>query len=264
MTTQPDRRRRGAIRSIAIVLLVSALALLAAACSDDDDPETPESTPRPTAAPTSSIPGAALEAKLTGLLTLDGSPLEADFLGVRVVRDGLVTACQNQIPVVPIGYYDITVAADAEVRGCGIDGAALLFWTFVGDAYLFSTETVPWPGDGAAATFDGEFSSADPAGASQPVTEFKGELFGSDGAPLPAGTVVEAFIGGVLCGVTSLRHGDTSEGLYALMVVGPESVPGCDTGAVITFTLDGQPAAETAVNDFGNGATGHELNLTLQ
>src|SRR5688572_5662187 len=118
-------RPMGALIALAAVVAGSMLAC------NNDDPAASDPTPRPTPAATSSIPGAHAEAKLTGVLTLDGAALDAEFLGVRVVRDGLVTACQNQIPPVPVGYYDITVAADAEVRGCGAEGAELLLWTFV-------------------------------------------------------------------------------------------------------------------------------------
>jgi hypothetical protein len=211
------------------------------------------------------VPGAADRATLLGALTLDGAPLEAQFLGVRVVRDGLSTACQYTIPAVTQGRYEVMVVADAEVRGCGAPGAELLLWTFAGDRFLFSEATAPWPGAGGTATFDASFSSDAPEGAGQPVTEFKGHLFDRDGGALPGGTVVEAFVGDVRCGITSLRYGDASEGYYTLIVAGPESVARCAEGASLTFRLDGQPAVETAVNDLGRGDGDRpDLDLTLK
>lgn len=238
---------------------ILGIALAGAACGGDDDPDpTPTAPPAPTSTP---FPGIDEQASLGGILTLDGALLRADFLGARVVRDGLVTACQDNIPAVTDGTYAITVAADAEVRGCGAPGAEVLLWAFVDDRYFVSTETTPWPGADVSASFDATFSSAAPEGASLPVTGFKGRLFDADGAELPGGTVVEAYIGDVLCGVTSLRYGDTTEGFYTMMVAGPQSVPGCDIGATITFRVDGIPAAETLTND-PNGEIPDEVNLT--
>jgi hypothetical protein len=214
--------------------------------------------------PPGEIPGSGQRATLSGTLTLDGAPLEAEFLGVRVTRDGLSTACQYTIPAITRGRYEIKVVADAEVRGCGAPGAEILLWTYASGVFIFSQQTTPWPGNGATATFGATFSSDAPEGASKPVTEFKGELFDRDGARLPGGTVIEAYVDDVRCGITSLRYGDDFENLYTLIVAGPESVPGCASDATLTFRLDGAAAAETAVNDLGRNEDGHELILTLE
>jgi hypothetical protein len=209
------------------------------------------------------VPDTGARVTLHGSLTLDGAPLEAKFLGVRVVRDGLAAACQITIPAVTQGRYEIRVAADAEVRGCGAPGAEVLLWTYANEGFLFSTQTMPWPWSLAAA-FDASFSSADREGAGKPVTEFKGHLFDRDGSALPGGTVIEAFAGDVRCAVTSLRYGDDSEGYYTLVVAGPEAVAGCAQGGTLSFRLNGKPVAETALNDLGSGSEGHELNLTVR
>jgi hypothetical protein len=169
------------------------------------------------------------------------------------------------IPTVSDGSYRIEVVADAEVRGCGVAGAEILLWTYVNEGFFFATQTAPWPGDGGSITaFDAEFSSAEPGGASKPVTGFKGELRDRDGASLPGGTVIEAYVGDTLCGVTSLRYGGVHDMLYTLAVAGPESVAGCERDATLTFRIDGAAANETATNDFGSGGAGHELNLTVK
>jgi len=240
---------------MAVLLLVAiTFAVVAAAgCGRED-----EDAPPPTAM------AAVTENPVTlrGSLTLDGAPLEAEFLGARVLRDGLVGACQLEIPAVVAGRYEIDVASDARVRGCGAPGADVLLWTFVGEKYLLSTTTVPWPEGGSIATFDAAFSSDAPEGASRPVTEFKGRLFAADGTQLSAGTVVEAYAGDVRCAVTSLRPAEETEGFYTLIVAGPESVSRCVADATLTFRLDGKPAVETAIHDLGGSAAGHELNLT--
>jgi hypothetical protein len=211
------------------------------------------------------IPGVAERVTLSGNLTLDGVPLETQFLGARVMREGRVAACQDAIPAVIGGEYELPVAAAAEVRGCGVPGAEIVLWAHVSDdLFVFSNETIAWPGDGGEAKFDATFSLADPAGATGPVTELKGLLFDADGKMLPGGSVVEAFIGETLCGETSLRHADATEGYYTLIVVGPQSIPACAEGASIAFRIDGAPADGTAVNDLGAGTNGEEVNLTLR
>jgi hypothetical protein len=72
-------------------------------------------------------------------------------------------------------------------------------------------------------------------------------FFGSvtlDGAPAPAGTTVEATIGGVTCGSTTV----TTAGSYSrLDAVDSAATAGCGTaGATVTFLVNGNPAAETA------------------
>jgi hypothetical protein len=179
------------------------------------------------------------------------------------MRDGLAAACQSTIPPVTQGHYEIQVAADAEVRGCGAPGAELMLWAYAKDGFIFSSQTTSWPAS-VTATFDASFSSGGREGASKPVTEFKGHLFDRDGSELPGGTGGEAFVGDVRCAVTSLRYGDDFEGYYTMVEAGPKSISGCVEGAILTFRLDGKPVAETALNDLGRGSEGHELNLTVR
>src|SRR4029079_583363 len=94
---------------------------------------------QPPAAGTS-VPGTDQRVTLRGKLTLDGAPLNAQFLGARVTTpDGLAGACQTQIPSVTNGAYEIAVAAEEEVHGCGTAGANVVLWTFVNDqtGFLF-------------------------------------------------------------------------------------------------------------------------------
>jgi hypothetical protein len=253
-----QRLRTAALLAGAIFLYITALS----AC-DDGDPA-PSATPTAAAVAPTSTPLPSTGATLRGTLTLDGGALDAEFLGARVVRDGLVAACQNELPDVTDGAYEIEVASDVEVRGCGGPGAQVLLWTYVNDAYYFSTSTIAWPGEGARATFDAAFSSSTPQGAAMPVTEFKGHLWDRENFPLPPETVVEAYAGETLCGLTSLRAGDEVEGYYTLMVAGPLSIAECGEGATLTFRLDGAPVVETAVNDLQGGGAGHELDLTVE
>jgi len=247
------------------MVMSAAILILAAAACGDTGQDGASKTATPVARAPTAVPGAAQRATLRGALTLDGAPLETEFLGVRVVRNGLSAACQYTIPAVIQGRYEVKVVADAEVRGCGAPGAELLLWVFARDAFIFSEQTVPWPGSGGTVTFDASFSSEAREGASKPATELKGHLFDRDGSMLPGGTVIEAFAGDVRCGVISLRHGDGFEGYYTLVVAGPESVPGCAEGATLTFRLNGEPAIETALNDLGRGSADRpDLDLTVE
>jgi len=86
-----------------------------------------------------------------------------------------------------------------------------------------------------------------------------GEIFDARHRRLPPGAHVEAHIGETLCAVATTRRIDNFTG-FSIDVVGPDSIPGCETGATITFRVDGRDANETAVNQAGQGAT---LNLSL-
>ncbi len=219
-----------------------------------------ELTPRPGSPEADAVPGAAGRAVMRGNLTLDGAPFDARFLGANVREDGLIAACQYTLPTVEDGRYEITVYAEAEVSGCGGPGAEVLLWTFAANQTLYSSDWVPWPGNGGTASFDTDFSTAAPEGARPPVSQFLGEVYSREGDHLPPGTRIEAYVGEVRCGVASTRRTGSFSG-DILAVVGPGSVAGCERDAVLTFRIDGQPAAETAVNDPGGG--GGTLDLTV-
>ncbi len=219
-------------------------------------------TARATADP--SIPGAADRATLSGLLLDDPFPLQAEFLGAFVRRsDGLVSPCQAEIPEVVDGRYEIAVLAASEAAGCGAPGTEIILWTYIGDANVYSVESLPWPGDGAAAEFNATFRTDDPLGAAPVVTGFSGEALSASGVAVPPGTLVEAFVGEALCGVGSTRYGDDFNG-YILSVIADGSVPGCSAGATVTFRIARQPARETAVNAPDPNMRGGEFTLTQQ
>ena len=75
--------------------------------------------PVATADPATVVPGVEERVRLSGRLTLDGQALDSPALGAYVIRDGLITACQADIPAVTAGSYAIPVMSDAESRGCG-------------------------------------------------------------------------------------------------------------------------------------------------
>jgi hypothetical protein len=197
---------------------------------------------------------------LRGLATLDGAPLAARFLGATVVRDGLQASCQAVIPAVTDGRYQLPVMTDEEVRGCGGPGGEIMLWAF-SDRYYFSTTSLPWPGAGKAAAFDAAFSSEQPDGVRAAVTELKGKVLQVDGSLATGGAVIEAYIGDTRCGIGSVRYSGF-EG-YNLSIAGP-SKAGCEEGATVTFTVDGTPVPQTVINDLGQGAAAHEVDLTIQ
>jgi hypothetical protein len=203
-------------------------------------------------------PSAKLDDRITfrGQATLDGAPLDAEFLGAVVRRDGLITPCQAGIPAVTGGRYEIKVLAGSAGSGCGRRGAEVSLWTYVGEAKVYSTSAVTWPTRGNAASFDAQFETAVPHGGVPPVTEHSGEVFSRNGLRMPPGTRVEAFIGPTRCGVASVRRvGEDFTG-YILSVVGPDSISGCAQGAPITFRINGRPATETTLNTLTGGAPG--------
>jgi pimeloyl-ACP methyl ester carboxylesterase len=219
-----------------------------------------ELAPRPGTRAADEVPGARSRAVLRGNLTLDGAPLDAELLGATVQRNGLTSPCQYTLPTVDSGRYEITVFADAEVRGCGAKDAQIVLWTYAEDEKLFTTEALPWPGKGRATTFDASFSTAEPNGAAPPRVELAGEVYDRHGNHLPSGTRVEAFVDKTRCGVGTVRRTGSFAG-YLLAVAGPDSIPGCERGAVLTFRINGKPAVETAVNERGGRDDLMDLSL---
>lgn len=80
----------------------------------------------------------------------------------------------------------------------------------------------------------------------------------ADGVPAPAGKLVVALIDGSECGSTATAAGSS----YTLQVGGrPGNPPICDqSGATISFAVDGKPAQETTTRQPGALVT---LNLTV-
>jgi pimeloyl-ACP methyl ester carboxylesterase len=206
-----------------------------------------EISPRAGNRRTGTVAGARDRVVVRGRATVDGKPLDAQFLGAVVTKDGFQTPCQNAIPAVTNGRVRIPVAAAREVRGCGRRGSEIVLWTYVGDVNLFATKPLPWPGKGRTVRFDPEFSTADPQGAAPEAVAIAGEVYRSDGSRVPLGVSVEAFVGKTRCAVTSVRRTGSFSG-FVLAVVGPETIPGCDRGAMLTFRVDGRPARETVPN----------------
>ena len=98
----------------------------------------------------SDVPGAEQRLTLRGTLTIDGKPLQAQFLGARVINDGLLAACQLAIPPVNNGRYEIIVMSATESRGCGSPGAHVVLWTSVGDGIIYAREAFTWTSSAGA------------------------------------------------------------------------------------------------------------------
>jgi pimeloyl-ACP methyl ester carboxylesterase len=220
-----------------------------------------ELQPRPGTPEADEVPGAADRVTIHGQATVDGAPFDARWLGVYAVRHGLMTPCQFDLAPVTGGSFEITAMADSEVSGCGARGAELVLWTYAADQQLHSTKTVPWPGDGSATSVDIRFSTTDPQGAAPVVASFVGEVLGADGEYVPPGTRVEAYVGDTRCGITATRPTGSFSG-YSLAVAGPDTVPGCTSGATLAFRVDGEPATQTASNHPGDGTSPFDLTLS--
>jgi len=203
--------------------------------------------------------GAEDRVVVRGRANLDGAPFDARYLGAVIKRHGLVTPCQHTLPRVRDGRFAITVRARTEASGCGAAGSKIFLWTFVQDQIVYSNQSVRWPGNGKTARFDPGFSVSAPTGGVGPIVGFAGEIFDARSRRLPPGAHVQAYIGKTLCAVATTRRIGNFTG-FSIDVVGPDSIPGCEIGATITFRVDGRDAQETAVNQTGQGAS---LNLSL-
>lgn len=120
-------------------------------------------------------PAGSDQVRLRGEATLDGGPLDARFMGAVVRNDGLMTPCNVSIPPSNNGEFEIGVYTDEASSGCGVPGAEILLWTYVGDVKHFATAPLPWP-RAADALVGVAFATADPLGAATAATEFSGEV----------------------------------------------------------------------------------------
>jgi hypothetical protein len=223
------RRRRG-LGAVALALVVLA------ACGDGEVSDGGDGG-RP------GRPAVTDDVVVRGTARLDGEPFDARWIGAVVLRaDGLATACQGELPPIEEGDFELTVLSEASSAGCGAAGASVVLWTSVGDGLVYSTNTLSWP----ASAFDPVFDSSQARGAAPELAQFSGGVYDeANDDPLPAGTVVEAYVADVLCGVASVRSGDGFTG-YVLAVVGPESKPGCQRDAAIELRVGGVVATHAA------------------
>jgi hypothetical protein len=235
------------MRKVRVFASVSVLVSLGglAACSSSGEPDasaasTTTRAPAPSAAEVRRV-------IIAGKAALDGMPVDSRFVGAVVLDNGLVTPCQTTLPPVADGRYSVPVFTDDASAGCGKRGAEVALWIFANDEIIHSTNTMPWPEDEETLPkFDPTFSAAKPLGATPEVAQFQGGAFTADGSAMRVGTVVEAFIGDVRCGVASVRSSANFRG-YILSVVGPDSVDGCTRDVPIEFRLDGEHATPTNV-----------------
>ncbi len=239
-----------------IVTLTSLCA--ATACSSSDKPEaSPASSSTTTSAPAEPVKRLVV----SGRATLDGKPVNSQYVGAVVLDDGLVTPCQTALPPVSGGRYTVSVYTDQASAGCGKSGSKIALWIYANDKILFSTNTVAWPDDtSVVATFDATYDASQPKGATPAVAQFQGGVF-DNGRPLPGGTRVEAYVGDTRCGVASVREGRDFTG-YILSVVGPDSIEGCTSGAPIVFRVNSKSA--TPARPVTNTPPGEHDTLDLR
>jgi hypothetical protein len=241
------------------VLVAMAMPVAVGACSSSDKPDASPASTTTSAPPRAD---AARRVIVEGAAMLDRKPVTSRWVGAVVLDDGLVTPCQTALPPVANGRYSVSVFTDAASAGCGKAGGEVALWIFANDKIHYSTNTMPWPADeNSRATFDATYDASNPEGAVPEVAQFQGGAFAADGSPLPAGTLVEAFVGDARCGVASVRVSRDFRG-YVMSVVGPDAIAGCMRDTPIAFRLDGKPATRAKVMNTPPGLD-ETLNLTV-
>ena len=195
------------------------------------------------------VAGASDRIIVSGTVMLDGKPLDGGFLWIEVERDGLRATCSFPGESVEVGRYARTVAGDEEVRGCGRPGSRVYVVTYRDGKVLYSQAAV-WQASGRTLQLDAVFTTT--GGSTSPAgTRVLGRVLDGEGAPASPGAVIEGYVGDTRCGVASIARavmmfGDTDG--FTMIVAGPDTVPGCATGATIDFRVSGQPATGTTVN----------------
>jgi len=128
----------------------------------------------------------------------------------------------------------------------------------------FSDESVAWPASGNDVSLDVNFTAEDAGRPSDDVTPVYGSVYAADGSRVPAGATIEAFIGGVLCGVTGIPANVMlfeNPDVFDLLVAGPDAVRGCARDGIVTFRVDGVAVEQTASNILDSDVP---LDLTLR
>jgi hypothetical protein len=215
-----------------VLVATVASSVAAAGCTSNNGSATKSSTPE------------NKSVTVRGNATLDGSPFDAQFLGAVVLRGGLVTPCQDNIPPVVHGRYTVKVLADTQSSGCGAPGARIALWTFVQQNFVYTSSAVIWPRNGRVTNFTATFATATPAGVAPTTAQFSGQVF-RQGLRLSTGRI-EAYVGNTRCGVASVRPSGSFTG-FVVAVVGPDSIAGCTRGATLMFRVNGRPATNTPV-----------------
>ncbi len=210
------------------------------------------------------VPGADKRVIVSGSATLDGEPIKSGLISATVRNEeGLGRRCALAFALIRSGQFELSVAAEEEMHGCGGPGAkVLLVHDPFGDA-VFAQHIVAWPSSGRQLTADPVFLSSDTQGPSLPATFVTGEALDANGEYLEPGTVIEAFIGDVLCGTGSLLHiwtTATDPTGYDIAVVNPELKPACRGGETITFQIGGKLVDGAVTHDLGL----HNLELVLR
>lgn len=206
------------------------------------------SVPRYGSTAASALDSAGDRVTVTGTVTLNGEPVDEAFLWADVLTDGRRRACSYDRATIDLGTYGMTIAPATETHACGAPGSSIAF-TLFDDGERYEAAPVAWPAAGGALAIDLAFTEDERGPNSS--TFVGGRLLGKDSDQPSAGTRVEAYIGEVLCGETSvppvrLLFDDASG--YGVVVASERMIPGCTNGAPVSFRVDGTPVAQTAEN----------------
>jgi hypothetical protein len=196
------------------------------------------------------VTGADERVTVRANVTLDGQPLVYAFIWAEVLDGDFRRLCAfTRTPTVD-GTFEQVLASDTEKKGCGAPGRRIRIAAYANNQAYFSDETVAWPA-GDAATIDVNFTADDAGRAADDVTPVFGSVYDAGGERMPPGTIIEAYVGDVLCGMTAIPptpmvfDGPDS---YDLLVASPDAVPGCNRDAVVTFKVNGVQVDQTATN----------------
>lgn len=186
-----------------------------------------------------SMPHARERLRLTGQVSLDGRPYTGGQLFVVISRDGLVADCTYDPPLVLDGSYQMTAAPSSELVGCGDEDAVGFFALQLGGGPLIrSKESFVWPRATADLPFDATFDTRSTAN----MPFIGGDVFDLDGRRKGPGTLVEAYVGGALCGRSSMPAVGSRQG-YTLLFPDSADRPECSVGdlARLDFKVNGRP-----------------------
>jgi hypothetical protein len=206
------------------------------------------------------IDGAHERVTLSGTITLNGQPVESGYVYPVIVKGTLeqLHCTFFEARSKQGGRYETVVVGEGEVPGCGAPDTDIYLGVYDPntDKNYTSDRTIAWPTDADELTFNVTLTD-------ELIGRKGGNIYGSvvnaEGKALPPRTLIEAYSGEKLCGVSAtaeamMAYADPTG--YVMWVTGE----GCAEDAPLTFRIDGGTAEQTATNRYGDY---QEVNLTL-
>lgn len=208
-----------------------------------------------------SVAGADERVTVAGTVTLNGQPIgDGAYVYPIITKDNMERAyCMFLDARTSDGRYESVVASETEVPACGAPATEVYLGVYDPDSdqYYTSDRTIAWPADGNELRFDAVVTTD---GVGREGGLFYGVVGDANGKDVPPRTLIEAYSGDTLCGVSTVSE-------VVMAYAGPATYDlaatsdACAENAPLTFKIGGKPAMQTGTNSYDGY---RQLDLTVQ